>query len=124
MKKTLFFLSFLLFTLASCSNENTLIGTWNGKNYDGLSVKWTFEADGSASSAKSGGAVQEMKYVTDDTKTPRELNLNSLVDEGTLRAIYKFTDKGKLVIGIDQDVTIRPKGFGTPGLQMLVLTKD
>ena len=124
MKKTLFFLSVLLFSLASCSNENSLIGTWNGKNYDGLNVKWTFQADGSASSTKSGGAVQEMKYVTDDTKTPKELNLNSLVDEGTLRAIYKFTEKGKLVIGINQDVTIRPEGFAIPGLQMLILTKE
>lgn len=124
MKNALFLIGFILFTLTSCTKESTIVGTWKGKNNDGVDLKWTFSPDGTASSTRGNGTVQEMKYTTDDTQKPRHINLNSLVDAGTLQAIYKFTDTGKLVIGMSLDVTIRPENFSTPNLQLLILTKE
>ena len=123
MKNILLLTSLLFFTLTSCTKENIITGAWKGKNNDGVGLLWTFSPDGKASSTKGNSPIQEMKYSTDKSKTPWHINLNSLVDDGTLRAIYKFTASGKLVIGINQDVTIRPKSFTTPGLQLLILTK-
>jgi hypothetical protein len=108
----------------SCSNEkNSIIGTWKGKNYAGEDILWVFNPDGSAGTSR-GAAIQQMIFTTDETKSPHHLNVNSLVDTNTLRAIYKFTESGKLIIGINKDpVTIRPADFNTPNLQRLSLTK-
>lgn len=124
MKNLILPLAFLLTIISCAKEEQSIIGTWKGKNYAGQDIQWVFNADGTASSAR-GAASQQMTYKIDKTKTPYHLNVNSLVDTNTLRAIYQFTDNGKLMIGIGKElVTVRPTGFSGPNLQKLVLTKD
>lgn len=114
---------FVILLLACGQKEETIVGEWRGKNHSGQDIGWSFDGMGKAVSTKSG-TVQDMYYSTDMTQTPYHLNLNSLVDTNTLRAIYQFTEKGKLVIGINNDlVTKRPAGFEDKGVQKLILTR-
>ena len=73
MKKiiSLFLISLMLITstvyLASCSSDNAkadIIGTWTATKEDGSKseVKFTFNADGTASSSLGGMTLNEGKY--------------------------------------------------------------
>ncbi len=119
---TLIFIAFIFMT--SCTQEEvSIIGEWQGKNHSGQDIQWNFDDQGKAVSIR-GSAVQDMFYQVDNTKDPFQLNLNSTVDTNTLRAIYRFTEGGKLVIGINNDlVTKRPAGFEDSGVQKIILTK-
>ena len=123
MKRIIFSL-FILFLMSACGQkENSIIGEWRGKNHSGQDIQWSFNDQGKAVSIK-GNTSQDMFYSVDNTKTPHFLNLNSTVDTNTLRAIYRFTEGGKLVIGINNElVTQRPAGFDETGVQKLILTR-
>jgi hypothetical protein len=123
MRSELFNLFFLILLTACSQPSNTIVGEWKGKNHAGQDIQWSFDRVGKALSVK-GNVTQDMFYMIDNTKDPWHLNLNSNVDTNTLRAIYRFTDTGKLVIGINNElVTRRPAGFDDPGVQKLILTK-
>ncbi len=123
MRSLLFNLLLLILMTACTQQSNSILGEWKGKNHSGQDIQWNFESGGKAVSIR-GSAVQDMFYMVDNTKDPWHLNLNSTVDTNTLRAIYRFTDTGKLVIGINNElVTRRPSGFDDPGVQKLILTK-
>lgn len=110
--------------MISCTQEEvSIIGEWQGKNHSGQDIQWNFDDQGKAVSLR-GSAVQDMFYQVDNTKDPFHLNLNSTVDTNTLRAIYRFTEGGKLVIGINNDlVTKRPAGFEDQGVQKIILSR-
>lgn len=125
MKKYLYLIVAAVFIIASCGQEAPSIeGNWKGKNHSGQDIQWTFDKVGKAI-AVLGSKPQDMFYRIDNSHELWHLNLNSTVDTNTLRAIYRFTDSGKLVIGINKDpVTKRPTGFDAPGVQKIILTKE
>lgn len=113
----------IIFMISCNQEEVSIIGEWHGKNHSGQDIQWNFDDQGKAKSIR-GSAIQDMFYKVDNSKDPFHLNLNSTVDTNTLRAIYRFTEAGKLVIGINNDlVTKRPAAFDDSGVQKIILSR-
>lgn len=123
MKQLLLGLTAVLIMAACGSEKNTIVGQWKGKNNTGHDIQWHFDDQGNAVSYLAD-IPQKMFYRVDDSQTPHMLNLNSTVDTNTLRAIYRFTETGKLVIGINNElVTRRPITFEEPDVERIILTR-
>jgi len=84
MKKFLMILVIiLLFTMAGCSNENYIVGKWNGVTSDGSNVSAEFRTDKTVM-INLGADTMNATYTYDDSSQKVEMDIAGEKANGTL----------------------------------------